>query len=79
MLAVLAGALAAMAGAHAHAQGDEDADFLEFLEYLGSWEESDADWEQFIEDGEADADTRIGAPFEPYEPGEDSEDEDVVS
>jgi hypothetical protein len=29
------------------AGNDQEGDFLAFLEYLGSWEDSDAEWKQF--------------------------------
>ena len=41
-----------LALATAMATADDDAPDLEFLEYLGSWDESDEDWLLFDEDGE---------------------------
>lgn len=69
-------ALAIVLAGPAFAGEKEDAEFLEFLEYLGSWEDSDEEWGQFLDEADAEAGEQFGRPFEP---SEGSEDEDVVS
>jgi hypothetical protein len=52
-------------------------EFLDFLEYLGSWEDGEQDWVQFL-DGE-DADVTQDAVGPPAEEAETEDDDDVVS
>jgi len=49
---------------------DDELPEIEFLEYLGMWEESDEDWMMFEESDEADNQTRERS--EPAPEGEDS-------
>lgn len=49
---------------------EEEAPDLEFLEYLGMWEESDEDWLMFS--GSASAEDRRQERSEPAPEGEDS-------
>lgn len=52
-------------------------EFLDFLEYLGSWEGDDREWVQFLEEGEDEDDLTRDAVGQPEEAHED--DDDVVS
>lgn len=49
---------------------DDDVPEIEFLEYLGMWEESDEDWMMFEESDEAEDATQERS--EPVPEGEDS-------
>ncbi len=63
-----------MAGASVALAADEAPD-MEFLEYLGMWEESDEDWLIFDEPVTADSDERI----DPAPDGEESMEKDDAS
>lgn len=51
---------------------DDEIPEMEFIEYLGLWEESDAEWLMFEEPVTADTDERI----DPAPQGEESEEKD---
>lgn len=53
-----------------------DAQFLAFLEYLGSWEESDEEWQAFHPD-EGLSEIRLPAPRERGAPGRTESDDDT--
>ena len=54
---------------------DEEIPEMEFIEYLGIWEESDEEWLMFEEPVTADADERI----DPVPEGEESKEKDDES
>jgi hypothetical protein len=64
---------ALLAGACVQAADDEEMPELEFLEYLGLWEESDEDWLIFSAADEDDADKRSGPAPEGEEPVENED------
>ncbi|MEO0974140.1 MAG: hypothetical protein AAFX85_13695 [Pseudomonadota bacterium] len=55
---------AADAASAANELAEEEAEFLAFLEYLGSWEESDEEWQTFHPD-EGLSELRLPAPRTP--------------
>lgn len=73
---VLAGAL--LLGSGIVAAGEEDVPDAEFLEYLGSWEQSDEEWLMFEEPAEA-GETENGERIEPVSDGEESTETDDES
>ena len=72
----LAGTLLLVGGIVAAA--DEDLPDAEFLEYLGSWEQSDEEWLMFEEPAEA-GETENGERIEPVSDGEESTETDDES
>lgn len=72
----LAGAL--LLGGGIVAVAEEDVPDAEFLEYLGSWEQSDEEWLMFEEPAEA-GETDSGERSEPAPDGEKSTETDDES